>query len=71
MKKKTFTEKQIEEIRRLLEKKVSSSKEKKKSIRNKIRRLDFYISDFRSKKEEFTQHDFDELIDEKKILIKN
>jgi hypothetical protein len=44
--KKVFTKKQAEEISSLIKQKLMSDSNKEKGIRNKIRKLGFYASDF-------------------------
>ncbi len=66
-----FTEEEANEIRELLIKKVVSSRNEQKIIRNRLRNgYQFYISDFTNKKR-FTVDDFNELIESGRIIILN
>lgn len=59
--KRSFTTKEMEKIIDLIEQKVVASKNEQRNIRNKIRSLGFYFSDFSNKKG-YTVDDFKELI---------
>jgi hypoxanthine-DNA glycosylase len=59
--KNTFTATEIDEIKRLINKKVVASKDEQKRIRDRIRDIGFYFSDYSSKKG-YTVADLDELI---------
>lgn len=63
-----FTKNEIEQIKELINKKILASKNKQKSIRNKIRSLNFYFSDFSNKKG-YTVQDFENLIKSGEIKI--
>jgi len=67
--KKIFKRKEIAEIRELLKEKVRSSRAKKKVVRAKIRKIGFYISDFRNTNGEFTVNDLNLLIRKKIIKL--
>ena len=67
--KKTFTKQHAEEIRKLLKTKMNKGKSEQKKIRDTIRDLGFYISDFNSSTIPFTVNDFDQLIKDGKITI--
>ena len=67
--KKVFTRSSADRIRVLLGEKCRSDSNRKKSIRNDIRALGFYISYFRTTKEEFTRSDFDRLVETDTIRI--
>ncbi len=65
-----FTKEEYEVIVRLLKSKVRSDKSGKKSIRAKIRRIGFYISDFQnSDDDEFDVNDFQRLIKSGRITV--
>ena len=59
--KMSFTTKEMEKIIDLIEQKVVASKNEQRNIRNKIRSLGFYFSDFSNKKG-YTVDDFKDLI---------
>lgn len=67
--KNIFTEQEAIIIRELLIEKVRSTSNKQKGIRNRIRKLGFYITDYTNKKH-FTVDDFNELIEHEKISVK-
>ena len=60
--KRTFTAKEIKEIKRLIEEKNLASPDKQKGIRGKIRNRKFYYSDFRNDKPGYTVKDLENLI---------
>ena len=60
--KKSFTNYEADLIRDLLRLKGSCSPSGKKSIRAKMRNLDFYISDFTSSQDEFDLKSFEKLV---------
>lgn len=66
--KKTFTREEAEKIRILINKKVRASKYEQKRIRDEIRAIGFYFSDFSNKKG-YTVDDFEFLIRNKQIEI--
>lgn len=68
--KNIFTEHEVNIIRELLIEKVKSTTNEQKRIRNRIRKIGFYITDYANKKG-FTVDDFNELIEYKKIKIVN
>lgn len=69
MRRKTeFTEFEANQIRKLINKKLVASNNEQKTIRNKIRSLGFYFSDFSSKKG-YTVQDFENLIKTGEIKI--
>lgn len=59
--KKDFTRREFDEIRGLLDVKLKSSPMKQKSVREKIRKLKFYISDFGFSPDGFGPRQFDAL----------
>lgn len=64
MRSKTYySSEEINQIRQLLREKIQSSRSIQKSIRNKIRAIGFYISDFKSSKYGFTEDDFNLLLE--------
>lgn len=65
----TFTTSQANEIRKLIAEKVRSTSDKQKGIRDKIRKLGFYYSDFCSDKDGYTVADFEALIRSGRIKI--
>ncbi|WP_312907034.1 GIY-YIG nuclease family protein [Tissierella praeacuta] len=66
--KRSFTTVEIQEIIELIEQKVAASKSEQRNIRNKIRSLGFYFSDFSNKKV-YTIDDLNELIQAGEIEI--
>jgi len=67
--KKTFTISQREEIKRLIAKKAVATTIEQKLIRNEIRKLGFYFSDFSNEKQGYTVADFENLINSSQIQI--
>ena len=66
--KSKFTEFEANQIRKLINQKLNASKNEQKTIRNKIRNLGFYYSDFSGKKG-YTVQDFENLIKTGEIRI--
>lgn len=67
--KNTFTTVQVQAIKKLIEEKIVATPTKQKIIRQKIRNIGFYYSDFDSKKIGYTITDFEALIYSKHIII--
>jgi hypothetical protein len=67
--KSQFTQHEADEIRRLLRRKVSADRDTQKSLRDKMRKIGFYITDFSASSEGFDESDFDALIRQKRITI--
>ena len=59
--KSTFTKKESEEIKKLIRQKLISDKETQKTIRNKIRAIGCYMTDFSNKKK-YTVNDFEKYV---------
>ncbi len=66
--KREFTEDEANKIRNLIKQKLLASTNEQKAIRNKIRDLKFYFSDFSDKKG-YTVDDFNQLIKSDQIRI--
>lgn len=66
-----FTESEINHIRALLREKSSASRSAQKGIRNQIRDIGFYITDFDTSSKGFTVAAFDGLIRRGQIKIKD
>lgn len=66
--KSNFTKSECVILKRLIKRKVNSNKSKQKNIRNEMRDMNFYISDFTDKKG-FDVDDFSQLIEDGKITI--
>lgn len=66
--KSTFTAKEIEELKRLINKKSSLPSDEQKAIRDKMRKMQFYITDFTSSNG-FESSDLQELIERGVIKI--
>ena len=70
MKGKTmFTSAEAEALRSLIRQKCDADNNTQKSIRNKMRKIGFHISDFTTKKSGFTVEDFETLINDNIITI--
>lgn len=67
--KRVFTSNEITELKKLIEEKIIASPEKQKGIRNKIRNLKFYYSDFRDDKPGYTIKDLENLIQSGEIKV--
>lgn len=67
--KTTFTSAEAETIRALIRQKCNADRSTQKSVRDKMRNLGFYISDFTSNLDGFTVEDFEALIKDKQIMI--
>jgi CTP:phosphocholine cytidylyltransferase-like protein len=59
--KNTFTKKEANEIKKLIKEKLVSDEEQQKIIRNRIRALGFYMTDFSTKKK-YNVQDFEEAV---------
>jgi len=64
-----FTEKELGEIRDLLNLKIRSDKPNQKQCRDRLRRMGFYITDYDQSRKGFCSTDLDELIRTKKITV--
>jgi len=60
--KKSFTNTEIEQIKKLIAEKLLATPDKQKGIRAKIRKTGFHFSDFSSEKNGYTIADFEKLI---------
>ena len=58
----TFSSEEIEAVKKLIIEKLKASPDKQKGIRQKIRDIGFYYSDFSSKKDGYNVEDFESLI---------
>ncbi|MEI6823357.1 MAG: hypothetical protein WCL51_15610 [Bacteroidota bacterium] len=67
--KNIFTKVEVEKIKDLIKMKLDASPDKQKGIRNKIRNIGFYYSDFSNDKKGYTVTDFDNLIKSGSIKI--
>ena len=70
--KREFTKSEIEELKSLISQKVKSDRTMKKSLRNKMRNIGFYISNFTENKQgegEFDIDDFNNLIHSGQIVV--
>lgn len=67
--KSTFTQSEIDQIKKLISEKVKASPDKQKGIRQKIRNLKFYYSDFESQKDAYNVADFETLIRSGRIKV--
>lgn len=66
--KSNFSKSECVILKRLIKRKVNSNKSEQKNIRNEMRDMNFYISDFTDKKG-FDVDDFSQLIEDGKITI--
>jgi hypothetical protein len=64
-----FSQEEAREIRDLLSRRVHVEADEQKRIRNQIRSLGFYISDFPCRRDGFTVADFDNLVESGAISI--
>lgn len=69
--KSTFTLLQIETIKKLIAKKVIATPDKQKGLRQQIRNIGFYYSDFSTRKGGYSIADFEALILSQKIIVGN
>jgi len=67
--KKIFTKAEADAIRILIKMKLQAPPDKQKGIRQKIRNIGFYYSDFSANKDGYTVSDFDNLIKSGAIKI--
>ena len=67
--KNIFTTSEVDKIKKLIAEKGEATPSKQKGIRNKIRELGFYYSDFSSQKDGYTVEDFNGLIRSGKIKV--
>lgn len=67
--KRQFTQSEASRIRSLITQKLGAHKTEQKGIRDKIRAIGFYYTDFSSSKHGYTVEDFDSLIAQKLISI--
>ena len=64
-----FSNSEVKAIKELTVEKVHASSNEQKAIRNRIRKLGFYYSDFSSSKHGYTTEDFDEIVKSGRIKI--
>ena len=67
--KSTFTKTESDVIEKLINDKLNSNSDKQKSIRNKIRKIGFYYSDFSASKHGYTVKDYKDLINTGQVVI--
>jgi len=67
--KNAFTQQEVEIIKKLIQEKLKAVPEKQKGIRDKIRKIGFYYTDFSSKKDGYTVEDFVGLIRNGKVKV--
>ncbi len=65
--KSIFTKNEINKLRRLIQDKINSTRDEQKLIRQEMRNIGFYISDFNITN--LQPEDFEELIEIKRIII--
>ena len=64
-----FNKTETNELKRLIKAKESATPDKQKGIRNLIRKIGFYYSDFKSQKLGYTLYDFEALIKSGEVTI--
>lgn len=64
-----FTRSELEELRRLIREKQTADASRQKTLRARMRRMDFYISDFTADSEGFVVSDLDDLISRGAITV--
>ena len=62
-----YTQEEANKIRSLLQQKIGKDSDEQKRIRDSIRELDFYITDFKKSSIPFTREDFDDLVSRGRI----
>ncbi|MBP5340206.1 MAG: hypothetical protein J6W75_13540 [Bacteroidaceae bacterium] len=67
--KAVFTSAEADLLRSLIRQKCDADRSSQKSIRNKMRNIGFFISDFTTNQSVFTVEDFEALIRDKQITI--
>ena len=67
--KRSFTQDEFNRIRDLVRELRSSDRKEQKTIRGKLRKMGFYISDFHLDPHGFTEGDLLELVQTKQIII--
>ncbi len=67
--KTTFSSAEAEALKSLIRQKCDADRDTQKSIRNKMRNIGFYISDFTTNLNGFTVEDFEALINDQQIMI--
>lgn len=65
----SFTRDEIDELRRLVREKQTADASRQKTLRARMRRMDFYISDFTSDYDGFVASDLDDLIRRRVISV--
>jgi hypothetical protein len=60
--KASFTAAELDELRRLLREKATADRDRQKTLRQRMRDMEFYISDFSGDQQGFTAFDLDVLI---------
>lgn len=68
--KSTFSTQEIKNIKALIKLKLEANSQKQKGIRNKIRKIGFYYTDFYSRPTPFNNETFEALINSNRIKIK-
>jgi hypothetical protein len=66
-----FTRDEIEELRRLLRELRRAEPGRQKTIRGRMRRMEFYITDFSHDADGFTASDLDEMISRGTITVED
>lgn len=64
-----FSSAEAQQIRDLLTRKTRAARDEQKRLRQRIRELGFYISDFQGAPDGFSTADFDQLVSRKVITI--
>ena len=64
-----FTRTEVAQIREILHQVRRAERDRQKSLRGRLRRLGFYISDFSTDASGFTRSDFDELVSTGQVVV--
>ena len=66
---RSFTRDELDELRRLVREKQTADRDRQKRLRDRMRKIGFYISDFTDEPEGFVASDLDALIQRGTITI--
>src|SRR4051795_4824594 len=66
---RSFTRAEVEALRRLIREKQTADASRQKTLRSRMRRMDFYISDFAADSGGFVVADLDDLISRGVITV--
>jgi hypothetical protein len=66
----SFTQSEVDELRRLIREKQTADRDRQKSLRTRMRKIGFYITDY-ADYSGFTVSDFDDLVTRGVVTVKN